>query len=107
MDVHTIMAVNVPFRSAQKVKKQLTIVSDVIATDLDEGTGANVRSTTLFRCGAVVGITGAPSGELVTDACTTKRIIFNGGVMGTAAIAGTTPVTYRPRCSWNHQYQRV
>lgn len=73
----------------RKVRKQIVVVNNNVSTNLDPGTGSNVQSTILFRCGAVQTIAGAATGNLVESACTTKRLIFNGG----AIIAENTVVS--------------
>lgn len=69
--------VAVPAR--RPVRKANIIVNELVTDDIDIGTGANVKTTTLYRCGAVTSATGAPTGNFVNDACTMVRFIFNGG----------------------------
>ncbi len=79
-----------PVRKA--VRKASIIVSELIINNLDQGTGSNVITSTLFRCGEVVGTTGAPGGEFVNDACTMVRFIFNGGCISMAPVDATVSI---------------
>ncbi len=78
---------------SKKVRKASVIVRDLITTNLDQGTGSNVASTTLYRCGQIQSTSGAPSGEFVVDACTMVRFIFNGNIIVTEDVTVTNSVT--------------
>ncbi len=79
-------------RVTRKVRKANVLVLDLITNALDNGVGANVQTTTLFRCGQVVSDTGAPAAEFVNDACTMVRFIFQGGVMSAAPVDVTISI---------------
>ncbi len=71
--------VTVPVR--KPVRKAIVIVRDLITSDMDVSVGANAKTTTLYRCGAVMTNVGAPTGDFVNDSCTMVRFIFNGGIV--------------------------